>query len=118
MASPTRHQSKCDRETRLVADAPIERKGRADPALRAERKKRQIMDGARRVFLDRGYSEASMDEVAASAGVSKGTVYKHFGGKEALFEAVVIAEAEEIAGLLPQDLHGRAGVPTEVLESV
>jgi AcrR family transcriptional regulator len=47
-----------------------------------------ILDAARRVFLREGYS-ASMDLVAAEAGVSKQTVYNHFGSKEGLFRAIV-----------------------------
>jgi transposase-like protein len=43
--------------------------------LRSTLKKRQILDGARQVFLLNGYAGASMDEIALQAGVSKGTLY-------------------------------------------
>jgi TetR/AcrR family transcriptional repressor of mexJK operon len=56
---------------------------------REARKKAAILDAAREVFLGNGYVGASMDQVAATAAVSKQTVYKHFGDKEALFRAVV-----------------------------
>jgi AcrR family transcriptional regulator len=52
-------------------------------------KRRQIMDGARAVFLDQGFDAASMGEIARKAGVSKGTLYVYFDSKEALFEAIV-----------------------------
>jgi AcrR family transcriptional regulator len=52
-------------------------------------KRRDIIDGARRVFFDKGFDGASMDEVAKAAGVSKATIYVYFGGKEELFEALV-----------------------------
>src|SRR3712207_2267923 len=64
---------------------------------RSARKGRAILDAALAVFLRHGYPGASMDEVAARAGVSKVTVYNHFSDKERLFVAVVtgaIAEAE------------------------
>ena len=58
--------------------------------------KARILDAAQRVFLKRGYQSASLDEIAETAPASKPTIYAHFPGKEALFEAVV---ARVIAGL-------------------
>ena len=51
--------------------------------------KARILDAAQRVFLKRGYQAASLDEIAEMAPASKPTIYAHFEGKEALFEAVV-----------------------------
>ena len=56
-------------------------------------KRRQILDGARKVFMDLGFDGASMNEIARSAGVSKGTLYVYFADKSRLFEAIVEAEA-------------------------
>jgi AcrR family transcriptional regulator len=58
--------------------------------------KARILDAAQRVFLKRGYQSASLDEIAQTAPASKPTIYAHFPGKEALFEAVV---ARVIEGL-------------------
>ena len=58
-------------------------------------KRRQILDGARKVFLDLGFDGASMGEIARSAGVSKGTLYVYFADKNRLFEAIVEEEALE-----------------------
>ena len=52
-------------------------------------KRRQILDGARKVFMDLGFDGASMNEIARSAGVSKGTLYVYFADKNRLFEAIV-----------------------------
>lgn len=52
-------------------------------------KSRQILDGARQVFLSQGFDAASMGEIAKAAGVSKGTLYVYFDSKEALFAALV-----------------------------
>ena len=49
----------------------------------------RILDAAERVFLERGFQSASLDEIAADAPASKPTIYAHFPGKEALFAAVV-----------------------------
>ncbi len=58
-------------------------------------KRRQILDGARRVFMDLGFDGASMGEIARSAGVSKGTLYVYFADKNRLFEAIVEEETLE-----------------------
>jgi TetR/AcrR family transcriptional repressor of mexJK operon len=55
-----------------------------------------IVEAATRVFLDLGYGAASMDAIAAEAGVSKQTVYSHFGAKEALFEAIIEDKCDEL----------------------
>ena len=52
-------------------------------------KRRQILDGARQVFLAQGFDAASMGEIARAAGVSKGTLYVYFENKEELFAALV-----------------------------
>jgi AcrR family transcriptional regulator len=58
-------------------------------------KRRQILDGARKVFMDLGFDGASMGEIARAAGVSKGTLYVYFADKNRLFEAIVEEEAFE-----------------------
>src|SRR6201991_591626 len=58
-------------------------------------KRRQILDGARKVFMDFGFDGASMGEIARAASVSKGTLYVYFADKSRLFEAIVEEEALE-----------------------
>ncbi len=58
-------------------------------------KRRQILDGARKVFMELGFDGASMGEIARSAGVSKGTLYVYFADKNHLFEAIVEEEKIE-----------------------
>ena len=58
-------------------------------------KRRQILDGARKVFMDLGFDGASMNEIARSAGVSKGTLYVYFADKNRLFEAIVEREMSD-----------------------
>ncbi len=64
---------------------------------------RQIMEGARQVFLEKGFDAASMGEIARQAGVSKGTLYVYFESKEELFEAIFEeesrAQAEQVFSL-------------------
>lgn len=53
------------------------------------KKRAAIIEGAIDVFISMGYELASMDKIAETAGVSKRTVYNHFGSKENLFQAIV-----------------------------
>ncbi|MCZ8543783.1 TetR/AcrR family transcriptional regulator [Mesorhizobium qingshengii] len=55
-------------------------------------KRSQIIDGARRVFIDKGFEAASMNDITREAGVSKGTIYVYFANKEELFEALIEEE--------------------------
>jgi AcrR family transcriptional regulator len=70
-------------------------------------KRRQIMAGARDLFLAQGFDAASMGEIARTAGVSKGTLYVYFDSKEQLFEAIVTDECnrltERVFSLDPED---------------
>lgn len=58
-------------------------------------KRNAILEAAKRLFLSDGYDGVSMDQIAAGAGVSKLTVYSHFGDKETLFSAAVQAYCEQ-----------------------
>ncbi|GLK68863.1 transcriptional regulator [Hansschlegelia plantiphila] len=60
-------------------------------------KRRQILDGARQVFLAQGFDAASMGEIAKAAGVSKGTLYVYFDSKEELFAALVKSQCAQTA---------------------
>ncbi|WP_374012318.1 TetR/AcrR family transcriptional regulator [Pseudoxanthomonas koreensis] len=67
-------------------------------------KRASILDAAKRLFVELGYQGVSMDQIAAAAGVSKLTVYSHFGDKETLFSAAIAAKCREV---LPDDLFVR-----------
>ncbi|KUL43554.1 TetR/AcrR family transcriptional regulator [Streptomyces regalis] len=61
---------------------------------RAALKRQAIVRAARELFLREGFG-VGMDTIAAEAGVSKVTVYNHFGSKEALFTAVITSALDE-----------------------
>ncbi|WP_243367957.1 TetR/AcrR family transcriptional regulator [Microvirga solisilvae] len=63
-------------------------------------KRRQILEGARQVFLASGFDGASMGEIAKAAGVSKGTLYVYFDSKESLFAALTLEEKRGLAEVL------------------
>jgi TetR/AcrR family transcriptional regulator, mexJK operon transcriptional repressor len=57
-------------------------------------KRAAILEAAQNLFLSRGFEGTSMDAVAAEAGVSKLTVYSHFGDKDTLFVSAVQSRCE------------------------
>ncbi len=66
-------------------------------------KRAAILDAAKRLFVLQGFDGVSMDQIAAEAGVSKLTVYSHFGDKDRLFAEAVRAHCEQ-------------GMPTRLFE--
>ncbi|HEX7716631.1 MAG TPA: TetR/AcrR family transcriptional regulator [Marmoricola sp.] len=50
--------------------------------------KRALVDVAARLFSEQGYAATSLDQIVAGARVTKGALYHHFSGKQAVFEAV------------------------------
>ena len=84
---------------------------------RGAEKTEAILAGALQEFLAQGYTATSVDRIAAAAGVSKATVYSHFGDKEALFEALVLHFVRErLPALLgPERATVFVGEPAEVL---
>jgi len=83
-------------------------------------KRRQIVEGARAVFLAHGFDAASMGEIAKAAGVSKGTLYVYFKDKDQLFKAIVetecVLQAESIFAFDAADPNVE-GVLTHVLNA-
>ncbi|HEV2290438.1 MAG TPA: TetR/AcrR family transcriptional regulator [Gemmatimonadales bacterium] len=71
---------------------------------RPDARPEEILDAAAKVFGENGFARARLEDVAREAGVSKGTVYLYFDGKETLFREMVrakivsaVATAEELA---------------------
>lgn len=86
-----------------MKSAPIAAEA-ADTAQIDGKKRRQILDGARRCFLGSGFDAASMGEIAREAKVSKGTLYVYFDSKEALFEALIQEKKRDTAErMMPLD---------------
>ena len=84
MSSPTSRKpsaARCRRRTR-APQGP--RQARGDP------------EAAKALFIEQGYTGVSMDTIAAQAGVSKLTVYSHFGDKETLFSEAVQSKCVEM----------------------
>lgn len=72
--------------------------------------KRKLIAAGRRAFGTIGYAEASMDDFTADAGLTRGALYHHFGGKKGLLEAVIMQIDAEMTERL-KDVAGRAANP-------
>ena len=60
----------------------------------------RLIAAARRAFGEKGYAEASMDDLTAQAGLTRGALYHHFGDKKGLLEAVILQIDSEMAARL------------------
>src|ERR1700710_3075817 len=92
---------------KTTSAAPVRRRSTA----RAEAKRADILAAARTLFLQ-GYDRAGTDAIAASAGVSKRTVYDYFGDKRSIFHHVI---ADEHAAVLAAV---QAAVDEEIVDAV
>jgi AcrR family transcriptional regulator len=90
----------------------------------AAQTRQQILDAALRLVAEHGIAATSVDEIAAAAGVAKGSVFYNFGSKDALVEAIIAEGVTRLTTSLraaTDGLTGRAAVEalvTELLEQV
>jgi AcrR family transcriptional regulator/DNA/RNA-binding domain of Phe-tRNA-synthetase-like protein len=101
---------------RVVMQRAVKREGG-----RLERRKARtvsaILDAAERHFLERGYENAKVDAIAHDADVAVGSVYNHFGGKEALYAALVERALELFETYMDEDPHVELSALERVLDT-
>ena len=76
----------------------------------------QLIEVATGLFAEHGYEGTSIEAVLAAAGVSRGALYHHFAGKEALFKAVVTAVSERATAQLALAVSDRTD-PVDLLRT-
>ena len=81
---------------------------RLSRAEQRDRNRERLLDAAERVFAERGYRVATVDDVAAAAGLTKGAVYSQFDNKQELFAAAVQRRYRERADAFVQAMSGPA----------
>ncbi|ALP42500.1 TetR/AcrR family transcriptional regulator [Aeromonas schubertii] len=81
--------------------------GTGEEKVKAARRAR-IVEAALACFVEKGFHQTGMREIAATAGVSLGNLYNHFPGKEALIALIASLEAEELAPMLGALAQGPA----------
>ncbi len=69
----------------------------------AERRE-QLISISRTLFAEKGFDGTSIEEIAATAQVSKPVVYEHFGGKEGVYAVVVDREMQKLLGMITEAL--------------
>ena len=77
-------------------------------------RREQLIDVGRALFAQKGFEAVTVEEIAASAKVSKPVVYEHFGSKEGLYAVVVDREMNRLLTTVTTSLTG--GHPRELLE--
>jgi len=103
---------------RRPTDACLLRARPGRPPQIAEPERRQLLlDAAESVFLELGYSAASMDDIARRAGMSKKTLYRLFATKESLFAAVIAGRRSVLEAMISGDEFSRRESPDHVLRS-
>ncbi len=97
----------------------------ADARSVSERKREEIQQAALTLFTRDGYERTSVDAIAAEAGVSKRTVYNHFGDKENLFLVVtqrtftwMIGLVDEVVGRHLDDLSDPSALERTLVETL
>src|SRR5690349_5506869 len=68
------------------------------PERRRQMTRDALVDAAAEVFVRRGFDAASLDEIAETAGFTRGAIYKHFDNKEDLFLAVFDRVNDRVLG--------------------
>ena len=87
------------------------------PVPRGEKRRREIAAVAELVFFENGFSDTTMQMIAARAGASKETLYRHFGSKEGLFAEIVETRAKEFLAGIEENFE-RPGSVGDVLRDL
>src|SRR3954449_4056200 len=74
--------------------------------LTAEERRTGILDAALAVFSERGYHDASLDDIAGEAGVSKALIYEHFASKQELYAELIARNARDLTQRVAGALSG------------
>ena len=80
-------------------------------------RRQQLVEVGRALFAEKGFEGTSVEEIAATAGVSKPVIYEHFGGKEGLYAVVVDREIQALLTLVTNALTAHVGNARALLEA-
>jgi AcrR family transcriptional regulator len=96
---------------RPITAQPITRR-----ALAKQRTRQKVLEAAKQLFTERGYEAATVRDIAAAAGMSTGAVFASFTDKADLFNEVIIADYDALAGRMAQAAAAKTSVEAALLE--
>lgn len=79
-----------------------------------QRRRKEIFDASVHLFLEKGFNETSMHEIARAAGVGKSTLYDYFNTKEQILESCFEEEIEKIAGRAQEIMRQELNTPEKL----
>lgn len=85
---------------------------------RSDATKKRLFDAAMDLIGERGFTDASVDEIVHRAGVAKGTVYYHFSGKAELVEALIADRLRPLVDSFNEAADTNAGDPRAAIEAL
>lgn len=103
---------------RWLARRPAGPERAMEPKRERGDKRKKILAAAIRVFAERGFAEATMDEIAALAGVAKGTLYRSFPSKQELLEEILRDQSREMVERLSRIFSRREDVLGQIQEAI
>ena len=75
----------------------------------------QIVDGARKVFFEKGYHHATIEDIEKACGLTRGSIYYHFDGKDELYITVLLQGVRLLREELKWVSHDSATDPEELV---
>jgi len=85
---------------------------------RSDATKKKLFDAAMELIGERGFTDASVDEIVERAGVAKGTVYYHFTGKAELVEALIVDRFRPLALAFREAADAHKDDPRAAIEAI
>jgi AcrR family transcriptional regulator len=100
------------------APAGAAERPRGRQAEQSEATRRALIAAARKLFAERGYAAVATEEIVRAAGLTRGALYHHFGGKKDLLEAVYLqVETELTERIATEALAGTPGSPVDAMRA-
>jgi AcrR family transcriptional regulator len=78
----------------------------------------EILDAARRIFAKKGFADATMDEIAATSGLAKGTLYLYFKSKRDVYLRTLQHGTAELLERVTANMHGVTGVRAKLRANI
>lgn len=95
-----------------------EEKQRRPNKLRSEEMRARLMESAKKLFANKGYTDTGTPEIVSEAGVTRGALYHHFADKADLFSAVVLSEATAVGEQIRRDSQAPSSVAEGMAQGI